>query len=407
MLNAGLRTVAKQMPNHLAIVYGNVEITYGSLEAYANKYAHFLRSYGLVRGDHICCLLTNGWEFFPLAWAAYRSGLYLTPVPATSKPHEALHIINDCRARMVIATAATRAMSEMLQDKCPLVAYWACSGSTDSGYEDVDSMLKSCSDLPISDESPGAMLVYTSGIRGLPRGVWRPLLPADYSGEPPFAQEVLESFDLRGQDVRFLLATRLSHAASLRTALTVTSEGGTVYMMNGFHADAALNLLESERITHSLWIPSMFQRCLALPKSRRDAHVAPFHRAALHGTLPCSPELKKAMIDWWGPIFVEYYGGTEGIGVAAISTEEWLTRPKSVGRARRGRLHILDDNDNELPVGGVGRVFFSGSAPFQYINDAPSTKIRTSSQGYQTLGDVGYVDKDGYLYLSDKRRSPM
>jgi fatty-acyl-CoA synthase len=407
MLNAGLRSIAKQLPGQVAVVHGATRLTYAELEADANRFAHVFRERGLARGDHVAYLLTNGPEILSLAWAAYRCGLYLTSLPPTLTQRDAAFIVADCQARVVIAHAAWRALSESLPAQCPAVSHWFSLGAVLEGYEALEPLLGRSSDRPIEDESPGALMLYTSGITGVARGVWRPLLRADYAGPPPFAQEVLEPFDLGGTSVRYLSAAPLYHDGSLRTSLAVTAGGGTVFLMDRFHADAALNLLESERITHSQWLPTMFQRCLALPKARRDAHLAPHHRAAFHGTTPCPPTIKQAMIDWWGPVLVEYYGGTESIGVTAITSEEWLAKPGSVGRARRGRIHILGSDDGELPVGKSARVFFSGAVPFTYFNDAVKTKIYTSAQGFQTLGDIGHLDEDGYLYLADRSGIPM
>ncbi|MDO8705389.1 MAG: AMP-binding protein [Sulfuricaulis sp.] len=407
MLNAGLRTIAAQSPGQTAVVHGATRMTYAELEADANRFAQVFRERGLARGDHVAYLLTNGPEILSLAWAAYRCGLYLTSLPPTLTQRDAAFIIADCQARVVIAHAAWRALSESLPAQCPAVSHWFSLGAVLEGYEALQPLLERSPDRPIEDESPGALMLYTSGITGPLRGVWRPLADAQYTGQPLFAQDIVESFDLSGSSVRYLSATPLYHAAALRTSLAVTMSGGTVFAMDRFHADAALNLLESERITHSQWVPTMFQRCLALPEARRAAHHAPHHRVAFHGAAPCPPAVKKAMIDWWGPVLFEYYGGTEGVGVTAISAEEWLAKPGSVGRARRGRIHILGRDDGELPVGKIGRIFFSGAVPFTYFNDAVKTKTHTSTQGFQTLGDIGHIDEDGYLYLANRTGIPM
>ncbi len=245
-------------------------------------------------------------------------------------------------------------------------------------------------------------MLYTSGTTGAPKGVCRPLQPVDYQGMPPFARDLLELFDLSGPEVRYLSPAPLYHAAPLRTSLAVTAGGGTVVVMDRFEAAQALDLIEHQSITHSQWVPTMFQRMLGLPEERRRRFSAPTHRVAYHGAAPCSITLKRAMIEWWGPILLEYYAGSEGVGVTTIDSEDWLRHPGSVGTARRGAIHILDDSMNELPRGETGRIYFSGAAPFAYFGAPEKTTGRTSPQGYQTLGDVGRLDADGYLYLTDR-----
>lgn len=402
MLNAGLRDVAAQAPERVAIVHGETRLRYAELEAAANRLARLLRDCGLQRGDHLAAVLPNGPEIFQVVWAAYRCGLYFTPVPFTLAPREAAYVIENCRARVVIAHGACAALAQALPPAGGAVERWFSLGPDIDGYTALEPLLACRPALPITDEAPGALMLYTSGTTGAPKGVCRPLLPADYTGMPPFARDLLEQFQLGAEDVRYLSPAPLYHAAPLRTSLAVTAGGGTVFVMDHFEAEAALDLIESERITHSQWVPTMFQRMLALPEVRRRAHHAPWHRVAYHGAAPCPPAVKRAMIEWWGPILLEYYAGTESVGGTTITSQEWLRKPGSVGRPSRGRIHVLDDRDEELPAGQTGRIFFSGATAFEYFGEPGKTGTRTSRQGYQTLGDIGHVDADGYLYLSDR-----
>lgn len=402
MLNAGLRSIAKCSPMQIAVVHGATKVTYGELEESANRFAQIFRERGLVRGDHLACLLPNGPEILCLAWAAYRSGLYLTPIPSTLAPPEAAYIINNCEASIVISHTACRAVAELLPSACEAVKHWLSLGGLIAHHTAAEQLLGGATCNPIEDETPGALMLYTSGTTGTPKGVWRPLLPPDYTGQPPFARDLLELFELGGSGVRYLSPAPLYHAAPLRTCLAVTAGGGTVFIMDRFDAEEALRLIESEKITVSQWVPTMFQRLLALPEVRRKAHQAPAHRMAFHAAAPCPDATKRSMIDWWGPILLEYYAGTEGVGATAINSHEWLSRPGSVGKALRGSIHILDDSDVELPADSIGRIFFSGHTPFSYFNDPQKTRSRTSRQNFQTLGDIGRVDDEGYLYLTDR-----
>ena len=382
-----LRRHAAAAPQRCAVVCGNKSLSYGELEALANRIAAVLRKRGLQRGDHIAMHLANRPETLAVAWAAWRTGLYLTPLPTTASSSELHYLCQDCDAKLVIV------------DDGPLPK-WLPAGVTPLSLS--PALLAGTSRLPAEDEPPGALMMYTSGTTGTPKGVFRPLLPANWRGTPPFAADLITLFGIGGSDVRYLSTAPLYHAAPLRTALAVTAGGGTVFVMERFDAEAALQLLQDQAITHSQWVPAMFQRLLALPAQRRAAFKAPAHRSAIHGAAPCPAPLKRAMIEWWGPILLEYYSGSEGIGLTMIDSHEALQRPGSVGRARKGVLHIVDEAGTELPPGHNGLVCFSGVAPFVYYKAPEKTAQRTTLQGWQTFGDVGHVDADGYLYLTDR-----
>jgi acyl-CoA synthetase (AMP-forming)/AMP-acid ligase II len=247
-------------------------------------------------------------------------------------------------------------------------------------------------------------MMYSSGTTGAPKGIWRPLPTAEQAGDGPpmFARDLIEIFGFE-TDTRYLSPAPLYHAAPLRFSLAITASGGTAVIMSRFDAGKALDLLQHRRITLSQWVPTMFRRMLDLPDERRAAFSAPAHRAAWHAAAPCPPDLKRAMIDWWGPIIHEYYSGSESVGLTALDTPEWLAHPGSVGRALKGRIRILGEDWQELPPGEIGRVYFSDSSMFEYFGDRAKTDARRSPQGWQTLGEIGRVDAEGYLYLSDRQ----
>ena len=383
-----LRRHALAAPQRRAIVCGTESLTYGALEALANRVAAVLRGRGLQRGEHIAMHLGNRPEALAIGWAAWRTGLYLTPLPTTASADELRYLADDCDAKLVFVNG-NGAAPRWLQSSVPALSL-------------TPALLAGASPLPVEDEPPGALMMYTSGTTGAPKGVLRPLLPAEWRGTPPFAADLIDLFGIGGSEVRYLSTAPLYHAAPLRTALAVTAGGGTVFVMDHFDADAALRLLEVEAITHSQWVPAMFQRLLALPAERRAGFRAPAHRSAIHGAAPCPVPLKRAMIDWWGPILLEYYSGSEGIGLTLIDAHEALQHPGSVGRARKGRLHIVDESGHELPSGRTGLVCFSGVSLFAYYKAPEKTAKRTTPQGWQTFGDVGHVDADGYLFLTDR-----
>ncbi len=397
-----LRRHAAMAPHRVAVDDGERRWSYAELEALANRSADAWRRLGLRRGDHVASLVDNRAEALALAWAAWRTGVYLTPMSTTLTPSELHYLVTDCDARLLIVSTTLRATAEALAEVLPSSILRSAIGGPIRGYSSFDALLTKASPRPVLDEPPGALMMYTSGTTGAPKGMVRPLLPVDWRGTPPFAADLIALFDLAGEDVRYLSTAPLYHAAPLRFALAVTAGGGTVHLMPRFDADDALRRVEREAITHSQWVPAMFQRLLALPAARRAAFRAPAHRCAIHGAAPCTPALKRSMIEWWGPILIEYYSGSEGVGLTIIDSTEALVRPGSVGRARKGELHIIDNTGCELPVGATGLVCFSGVTPFEYYKAPEKTAARTLPGGLQTFGDLGHVDADGYLYLTDR-----
>lgn len=400
-----VRVHAAADPGRAAVVCGTQTWSYGVLEAMANRLAATLRAQGLVRGDHVASIIGNRPEMLALAWAAWRSGLYLTPIPTGASPAEVEYLVADSGARAVVAElelAARIGQTGLQLPGTSIGTTWLTFGGHVAGTLDLETLLPEASPLPAQAEPPGALMMYTSGTTGAPKGVIRPLLPQDWRGTPPFAVDLLDLFGVAGHDVRYLSTAPLYHAAPLRFALAVTAGGGTAYVMDKFDARAALSMLREHAITHSQWVPAMFQRLLALPQREREAHSAPRHRCAIHGAAPCPPELKQRMIDWWGPILLEYYSGTEGVGLTLIDSHEAGVRPGSVGRARKGRIRIIDDTGSEVLAGTTGQVCFSDGPSFAYHGAPEKTAQRRTAEGWQTFGDVGHVDSDGYLYLTDR-----
>jgi acyl-CoA synthetase (AMP-forming)/AMP-acid ligase II len=400
----GLRDWALREPRRLAVKEVNgSQTSFGELEVLTNRIAHLLRQIGLNRGDHVAVILGNNPHILAFAWACYRAGLYFTPVANTFSASEVAYVVANSQAKAVIADHRFETSVVGLAQAQSDARHFFVLGGSVAGFERIEPLLAAMPSEPIADESPGAIMLYSSGTTGAPKGIWRPLPTAEQIGDgpPPFARDLITLFDIRSSD-RYLSTAPLYHAAPLRWSLAVIAAGGSVALMGKFDADLALTLLERERITLSQWVPTMFHRMLALPEERRSRFRAPDHRAAYHAAAPISVPLKQAMIAWWGPIIEEYYGGSESVGLCSITTEEWLRKPGSVGRSRKGKIHILDASFQELPSGQAGAIFFSGASPFQYFGEPQKTAARTSPQGYQTFGDVGHVDRDGYLFLSDR-----
>ena len=400
-MTANLRHWASHFPDRVAIRIGGEALTYSDLESQANQLARVFDSLELERGDHVVAFLPNTPFMFVLAWAACRSGLYFTPASSSLSVQDASYIVKNSQAKLVLANPAVKTPVVELPVQCPGHIHWISHQGDVRAYSPVEPLMAAMPTLPREHESPGSLMMYTSGTTGAPKGVWRPLPPADYQGTPSFAADLIALFGL-DEGVRYLSTAPLYHAAALRFALAVTAAGGTVFGLPKFDAQNALDMLVNERITHSQWVPTMLQRLLRLPEDKRRAFSAPDHVVALHSAAPCPVSVKHAIIDWWGPVLTEYYSGSEGVGLTMIDSHEWKVRPGSVGRTFKGLPHVLGDDWAELPPGTAGRIFFSGVAPFQYFGDPDKTAQRTSPQGYQTLGDIGYVDSDGYMYLTDR-----
>jgi long-chain acyl-CoA synthetase len=396
-----LRHWAREQPEQVAIEIGTQVLRYAEMEAQANRLARVFRDLGLARGDHVAALLGNSPFPLVMAWAAWRSGLYFTPLSTALSTPELIHVLRDCDARLVVVDGRFAVRIDALREQADAVAHWFSHGSRIDHVEAIEGVMAQELGLPRVDESPGALMLYTSGTTGSPRGVWRPLPQATGQGTPSFAADLIALFELDA-GVRYLSTAPLYHAAPLRLALAVTASGGQVQALEKFDPDQALRRLADCSITHSQWVPTMFQRLLQLPRARREALIAPRHAVAIHAAAPCPVAVKQAMIDWWGPILLEYYSGTEGVGLTMIDSHEWRSHPGSVGRARKGVLHVVDDAGRELLPGQVGRIYFSGVAPFQYFRDREKTAACTLSSGWQTLGDIGHVDAEGYLYLTDR-----
>lgn len=373
--------------------------SYGELDQSSNRAAHLLRKHGLEAGETIALLLENRPEFLTIAWAAQRAGLYLVAVPTKLTPSEVEYVVRDSGARLLVTSAS------LASQACDIAETVSCFTVDDASgrFQSWKDACAICPTTPIADERAGTDMLYTSGTTGRPKGV-RPALPdpPDITGPTAMSQIAGEMFGCDADTV-YLCPAPLYHAAPLRWSMVVQKLGGTVILMDHFDAEEALHLIEKHRVTHSQWVPTHFIRMLKLPEPVRRAYDLSSLKVALHAAAPCPVPVKRAMIDWWGPLLVEYYAGTEGNGMTMIRATEWLARPGSVGRAMLGKLRICDEAGEPLGPGEEGLVHFEDGPAFSYHNDPEKTAASRNRHGWTTLGDIGRVDEEGYLTLTDRK----
>jgi len=377
-------------------------VTFAGLEQASNRAARLFRACGVGRGDHIVLLAENCRQFLEICFAADRAGLYYTAISTHATAEEAAYITRHCGASLWIVSEAKAAIAETLVARLPDITHRFMIGEPIAGCRSWDRCVAEQSTGRIDDELQGLDMLYSSGTTGRPKGIrWQ------QTHEPPGGETMLVK--LLGQlfgysaDTRYLSPAPLYHAAPLRHSMTVIKLGGTVTIMRRFDAERALRLIEANRITHSQWVPTMFVRMLKLPDEVRLAYDCSSQQVALHAAAPCPVHVKEQMLEWWGPILHEYYAGTENNGFCAITSSEWLAHRGSVGRALLGKLHICDDDGYALPAGASGGVYFSDGHPFAYHSDPERTAAAHNHLGWSTLGDIGRLDDEGYLYLLDRK----
>jgi long-chain acyl-CoA synthetase len=398
---------AQTYPHKPAIIMGNSGemVTYRQLDERSNQGAQLFRSLGLKAGDHIAMMMENTRQFLEICWAAQRSGLIFTPISTHLKRDETAYILQNCGASLFIGSLKLAEVAQQIltETGTGTVRHFYMVGGICPGFESWEEAIDLQPDTAIADESYGVPMLYSSGTTGQPKGIFLPPADTDVLAPHFLANNLGAAFGFSEETV-YLSPAPLYHAAPLHYNMMSLYQGGTSVVMENFDPERALQLIEEHRITHSQWVPIMFIRMLKLPAEIRSKYDVSSLQFAIHAAAPCPIETKEKMIEWWGEVIVEYYGASEGIGLTIIDSANWLTHKGSVGQALLGEVHIVDDEGNEVATGETGTVYFAGDATtFEYHKEPAKTSEAYNDRGWATTGDVGYVDADNFLYLTDRK----
>jgi long-chain acyl-CoA synthetase len=394
------KVLAQSRPDHPAVIDSETGriLTFAEMDAQSNRFAHLLRGHGLLAGDVIALMLENSPEFFSLAWGAQRAGLYYVCISTRLTKAEVDYILSDSGARIFVASDSLAAAAAAVDYDGQRYAF----GGPIAGFDSLDDALAAQPVTPIADERAGVDMLYSSGTTGRPKGI-KSALPEDEAIDAPNTlTQIAGAFGI-GADSIYITPAPMYHAAPLRWSMTAQRLGATVVLMPHFDAEAALAAIERYKVTAGQFVPTHFIRMLKLPDETRAKYDVSSLKLIIHAAAPCPVPVKQAMFDWWGPVIHEYYAGSEGNGMTWATPDQWLAHPGTVGKPIYGALHICDDDGNEVPPRTEGGVYFEGGNEFAYHNDPGKTADARNRHGWSTLGDIGWVDEEGFLYLTDRK----
>ncbi|NCF78597.1 MAG: AMP-binding protein [Alphaproteobacteria bacterium] len=404
-----ISTHAQNTPDRAAFIMASTDevVTFKQLDDYSNQIAQLARARGLKVGDGIAIFMDNNKHFLEICWAAQRSGLYFTAVSSRLTAGEVEYIVKDCGAKILFTSDHMKEEADKLVALLPDMAGMFMVGKASNGYEEYLPARDAQPAEPVADETQGMDMLYSSGTTGRPKGIRRKLTGNAIDEADALLGLVTLLYGFDDKQI-YLSPAPLYHAAPLRYNMAAQQVGTTCIIMENFDPEQALAMIEKHKCTKSQWVPTMFVRMLKLPEDIRAKYDTSSMQTAIHAAAPCPIPIKEQMIDWWGPVIYEYYAGSEGNGFCQLNSEEWLAHKGSVGTALTGILHICDEEGEEVLVGESGSIFFEQpeEAPgFEYYNDPKKTaeSRHPVHKNWTTLGDVGKLDEDGYLYLTDRK----
>ena len=375
--------------------------TFAELDAAANRLSQLLRAAGLQPGAHIAICMENHARYIEILWGCEYAGLIYTAISSRLTTDELQYIIQDCGARAFITSKYKSEQAAELVDQMPNVELRLMLDATIDGYESYEAAVEGQPAEPLQNRVAGTDMLYSSGTTGRPKGVLPAYEPVPIDDQETNVSNLLQLLFGMDDTKRYLSPAPMYHAAPLRFCLATHRIGATLVVMERFDAEEYLGFIDRYDITHTQVVPTMFVRMLKLPEETRSRYDVSSIECVVHAAAPCPVGVKKQMIDWWGPVLHEYYAGTEGNGFVYCNSEMWLAHEGTVGTPIQCVVRIVGEDGEEVPTGESGTVYFEGGSTFEYHNDPEKTAGSRHPQGWSTLGDVGYLDEDNFLYLTD------
>ena len=400
------RHFAKITPEKIAVMVsdGSGALSFSALEDKANQTAHLFRAHGLKAGDKVAFLLPNCIDVFPFCWGAQRSGLLYVPIPTQSTLDEAAYLVEDSGAALLLTSIECPAIREDgFNQRLKDIPKYTLEVPPAQDWKHWETAISAFPTYPIANELAGQAMLYSSGTTGRPKGITPHYGVGTPLDEPDLlAQLMAQAFHVSDASV-FLSPAPLYHAAPLRWTMCAQALGAKTIIMPRFDPVTTLATIEREKVTDAQFVPTHFIRMLKMPEADRKDYDVSSLKMAVHAAAPCPLEIKQQMFDWWGDVIYEYYAGSEGVGMTLATPEGWKSHPGTVGQAILGTPHICDETGEPLPIGEIGQVYFESDIKFDYHNDTAKTKSVYNQYGWGSFGDIGYLDEDGFLYLTDRK----